>query len=401
MITIETHNDLIRLRFRHQKKYYSLRLGRATAESVVNAQFIVRMIEIDILNDSFDETLERYRQEKKTKSKGPISPGKDQRPISLLFKIWTKDIRNKDINTSSNYYWMNKLIEGWGNYEVMNTPGLLSKQNWGPSTYNNRLSYFNQFYKWLVSIKRIESNPLEFVNRRKMVTETIDRRKPLSLETISKFLEAVKNDTYLAPNSNWTHSHYYPFLFFCFCTGVRNAEAVGLQVKHIDYENSRIRIESVLARGLTSTNANARVRKETKNGKNRSLPLDGNLIGIFDMLNVRGRALQDLVFKSPQGKAIDDRMLLRRIIRPIAQKLEIPDFDLYAARHSFGSRAIQQNLSKLDVAALMGDRVDTVLRNYVDPIEKPANLPSFGVNFGPKSGDSGREDEKRFDDQCH
>ena len=52
--------------------------------------------------------------------------------------------------------------------------------------------------------------------------------------------------------------------------------------------------------------------------------------------------------------------------------LGIADRDLYAARHSFGTGAVQQGMVLTDVAYLMGhSTVDTTIRNYVS-VSRPA-----------------------------
>ena len=65
---------------------------------------------------------------------------------------------------------------------------------------------------------------------------------------------------------------------------MRNAEAVGLRVGSVDLNLRRIVIKEVLARTVKGTNAQARVRKETKNGKERFLPLTDDLMAVLRTL---------------------------------------------------------------------------------------------------------------------
>ena len=93
---------------------------------------------------------------------------------------------------------------------------------------------------------------------------------------------------------------------------------------------------------------------------------------------MRGKQPNDFVFPSPKGKSIDDRMLQRRILKPVLKKLGLEDRDLYAARHSFGTRAVQQGMSLTDVAYLMGHTtVETAMRNYVSVTKPAVTLPSI------------------------
>jgi integrase len=63
-------------------------------------------------------------------------------------------------------------------------------------------------------------------------------------------------------------------------------------------------------------------------------------------------------------------------------KLGIGDRDLYVARHSFGTRAVQQGMPLTDVAYLMGHTtIETASRNYVD-VGKPAvSLPNISLKL--------------------
>jgi integrase len=200
---------------------------------------------------------------------------------------------------------------------------------------------------------------------------------PLEENEIIQLLDAVKNDTYCPPASNFKHSFYYPFLKFIFYTGVRNAEAIGLRVRHVDLSNKRVEISETFARTKKGSNHAARVQKGTKTENARWLPLSDDLVGLL-LKQVVNKKPDDFIFPSPRGLSIDDQMLQKRILKPVLKKLELEDRDLYAARHSFGTRAVQQGMALTDVAYLMGHTtIETAMRNYVS-VSKPAvNLPSI------------------------
>jgi integrase len=93
----------------------------------------------------------------------------------------------------------------------------LNGESWAITTHNRRLGYLTTFFTWLVS-------------------KRVPRRMPLEEGEILAFLEAIRNNTYCHPSSAVKHSYYYPFLAFIFYTGVRNAEAIGLRVRHVDFD---------------------------------------------------------------------------------------------------------------------------------------------------------------------
>lgn len=203
------------------------------------------------------------------------------------------------------------------------------------------------------------------------------RRKPLEENEIVTFLEAIKNDTHCPSSSRFKHSYYYAFLAFIFHTGVRNAEAIGLRVKHIDFENKQIEISETFARTVKGTNHAARIEKGTKMQNTRYLPLSNELSEILEV-QVQNKKPDDFVFTSQQGLSIDDRMLQRRIVKPVMKELGFGDRDLYAARHSFGTRAIQQGMVLTDLAYLMGhSTIETAMRNYVSVTRQAPVLPTI------------------------
>lgn len=81
------------------------------------------------------------------------------------------------------------------------------------------------------------------------------------------------------------------------------------------------------------------------------------------------------MFANENGNAIDDKMFLRRVFKPLQESLCIPYRVTYACRHTFATRAVRQGMKPHEVAYLMGDTVDTVLNNYFHNNTMPNSLP--------------------------
>jgi integrase len=165
-------------------------------------------------------------------------------------------------------------------------------------------------------------------------------------------------------------------LYFIFKTGVRNAEAVGLRVGSIDFKGKTITIKEALARTVNGTHAAARVRKETKNGKVRIIPMTEDLEELLLPQTIE-KGHDDLVFQSFSGESIDDRMFQRRVFSVVLKKLNIPHRVLYACRHTFGSRCIESGINPVMTAFLMGNNAETALRNYTHQMSIPKELPKI------------------------
>jgi integrase len=215
---------------------------------------------------------------------------------------------------------------------------------------------------------------LEDINPKKYKKAKQPKRKPFTEAEITSILNAFKNNTFSPKYSAFKHSHYYPFIYFIFKTGVRNAEVIGLRVGSLDLKNKQIQIKEVLARSLKGTSAILRVRKETKNGKERILPLTPDLIETLNQL-IEGKQADDLVFQSPTGLAIDDNNFQTRIFKKVLKELKIEERVLYACRHTFGSRCIDSGITPVMTAFLMGNNPETALRNYTHQINIPKDLP--------------------------
>lgn len=388
-ISIENFRGRIRLRWRYAGERYSLNLPYAyLPENLHHGTVKATEIKLDILKGCFDYTLEKYKPSPIVKPEAikPVevpATEKAQSPTFLHdlvthFNDWCANIRNVDIENSIDYLYTRKLLEKWVNVPIDQVAQKLNGENWAITTYNRRLGYLTTFFTWLISKRVIDLNPLEDVCRkREKKRKKNPRRIPLEESEILVFLEAIKNNTYCHFSSVTKHSYYYPFLAFMFYTGVRNAEAIGLRVKHIDLVNSQVEISEAFARTIKGTSHAARVQKGTKMENTRYLPLTDNLVILLEK-QIAGKHPDNFVFPSPRGLSIDDKMLQRRILKPVLKQLGFDNRDLYAARHSFGTRAVQQGMALTDVAYLMGhSTIETAVRNYVSVSRPAVTLPSI------------------------
>ena len=389
-ISVTDNLGRIRLRWRVNGKRYSLNLPFPyVPENLHHATVKVTEIKLDILKGSFDTTLEKYKPVETVVA--PVSPSTNEIPAErkelylsdLLQKFydWTAQIKNINIDHSIDYYGVSRVIRKYGRISLAAVAGKLSIEKWAVSTYNKRVNILSSFFTWAVDSRIIPSNPLIHVKkRREKVKKKNERRKPLTEDEIHQFLEAIRTDKFCHPSAPVKYSHYHPFLKFVFLTGVRNAEAIGLKVRKIDLGLSHIEISEALARTTRGTCNAARISKGTKTDNTRYIPLNDELRELLLPL-MQGKDVDSLVFLSPRGLSIDDRMLKRRVIKPVMMALGIGDRDLYAARHSFGTRAVRQNIAVTDVAYLMGhSTIETTIRNYVDVQKKAIVLPQMNCS---------------------
>jgi integrase len=367
-ISIENYRDRIRLRWRHQGKRYALSLSAYNQLNLLQAKKTSLQIEQDIITGSFDSSLIKYS--------GKVNTTVKTTPKSIveLFEEWTVSYKQMDCEIHTNYNSCRNMMRKWGKITHDNILVKLNKETFCNGTYNRRLTILKSFADWLITKSYWKQNPFQLVQRKKVKHVKPAKRDPFTEIEISQILHAIKNDLFCSYASRYKHSHYYSFLYFMFKTGVRNAEAIGLRVNCINTTDNTITIKEVMARSLKNTCSINRVRKETKNGKIRHLPLTPDLYEILSPL-IQNKQPDDLVFISPRGKAIDDHNFQNRVFKVVLKNLNIQERTLYACRHTFGSRCIDQGITPVMTAFLMGNNPETALKRYTHQVSLPNQLP--------------------------
>ena len=357
----------LRLRWRYAGIRYSINLSSFNKINLLEAKRVALSIEQDMVTDNFDYSLIRYNGKRiDTCSKG--------KTFVQLFEIWVKNYKQMDCELHTNYNALRNMLMKWGNVEPSNIVKKLNAEKFCGATYNRRLTMLKLFGTWLVANQVWKTNPLITVSRKKQKKSLQPKRKPFSLDEIQSVLKAFQENTFCSKSSAYKHSYYYPFMYFLFKTGVRNAEAIGLRCGSLDFKKNVIKIHEVLARSLSGTSSVKRILKETKNGKIRYLPLTKDLKHVLEPL-IKNRNPEELVFKSPNGLSIDDHNFQNRIFKKVLLSLGIDERVLYACRHTFGSRCIDEGVSPVMTAFLMGNNPETTLRNYTHQLNIPDNLP--------------------------
>jgi integrase len=371
-VSISNYRERIRLRWRYQGKRYSLSLSAYTKVNLNAVKKVVLQIELDMANGQFDDSLVKYGGKVVKAVEEPKKP----QTIVACFEKWVKDYKQLDCDKNSDYFHLRGTLRKWGEIDPSEMLARLNTEKYSPKTYNERLSMLKGFSLWMVKQGHWTINPFDGVSRRKVKKTVKPDRTPFNEMEIRQILDAVKHDTFCPASSRYNHSHYYSFLYFIFKTGVRNAEAVGLRVDSIDFKGKTIIVKEALARTVNGTHAAARVRKETKNGKVRTIPMTEDLEELLLPQTIE-KGHDDLVFQSFSGEAIDDRMFQRRVFSVVLKKLNIPHRVLYACRHTFGSRCIQSGINPVMTAFLMGNNAETALRNYTHQLSIPKELPKI------------------------
>ena len=365
---IEHFRNKIRLRWRFGGQRYSITVGPNSKETLNEAQVILREINRDIKRGKFDTTLSRYKKTGQNDEdvKTSVSQARDH------YKNWLTTFGNSipiNVITTGN------MLYKWGPIQLSEIPDKMSAQKLAPVTFNMRLNILRRFCKWLQKKEIVVTDPLSGMENRRGGTKRSQRR-PFDDDEIKAVLDAFRNNTFSKSNT-WPHNHYYPFLRFMTLTGVRNAEAIGLQISRVNLNKGVITIDQAFARTIKGDNAKARILKGTKTSSIRYLPLTDELREVLTPL-CAGRKPNEFVFTSHTGNPINDRMFQQRFFKPVLKELGIEERDLYALRHTFGTIAIEQGFTPLEAGYLMGhNNPKTILEKYAHLRSVPTKLPKI------------------------
>jgi integrase len=208
---------------------------------------------------------------------------------------------------------------------------------------------FRQAKKWGVW-KQDNPAQLATVGRKRMVRE----KRKLPMEDTRRLLLALPDDVRLI------------IMAALFCT-LRISEVLGLQWRHIDFENGKITVRQRYYRG------NLDVPKSQK--AVRDVPM-GELSRFLAERNPGPESADDFVFtvKTSRGVSRDDRDILQHFLRPTAEKLDLyyPGFGF----HSFRREAVTALANEIGVPQTMKaaghSKADMTLLYTLDDFEKQA-----------------------------
>jgi integrase len=272
--------------------------------------------------------------------------------------------RDEDINY---YKGVRDMAKKWGKVQAFQIPTLLNNQNYEYETYQNRRTMISGMFTYLVDNGHIATHPFKYVPARTKPEVKPVHRQRISDALMYDVLQAIKDDTYQSKYSHRVkHSYYYPVILFLATIGTRPAEAIGLQVKKVNFDNNTVVIDQALAR-VTGTYAAGREMKETKTGNKRTITIESpELLAILKEL-CEGKEPNDYVFQSINGLSIDEASL-RRVLTAVLEALKIDHKVLYFLRHCVISRCLQQGMDILEVIKLVGHKDKQMVLNVYGEI---------------------------------
>lgn len=272
-VGIENFQGRLRLRLPRQlyggkQKYLTLGLDD-TPENRKEAEKRSRTIELDILSDNFDPTLNKYRSKSYLTLVEPVNT----KPAVSLDDIWQQfcEVKKSVVAPGS---WKNGYPIVTRHLARCPVPKTIDNAdaiydwavaNLTPDTARRLIMFLTSCCDWAMRHKLIDSNPFEGMDSIKVVKQSNEDRdvNPFTKEERDAIINAFSQNRY--------YKHYAPFVKFLFYTGCRPSEAIALQWKHIG--KSKVLFEQSV---VDSVNGLV-LKKGLKTQKRREFPLGTQL----------------------------------------------------------------------------------------------------------------------------
>ena len=241
---------------------------------------------------------------------------------------------NNDLKKFKNFI-KNKTINNIDENSIKDYLKYLNKQNNDTKTISHNISTLRSFYKFLLIEKKINKNPMEYIELPKTKKSL---PKTLSIEEIDKLLDINLTDSFSFRNK--------AMLELMYSSGLRVSELINVKIHDIDTSNCIIRIMG-------------------KGSKERIVPLGDYAIRYIELYlkeyreKLIKKELNDYLFLNNHGTKMT-RQGFFKILKALAKEKNIKtEFSPHTLRHSFAThllnggadlRSIQEMLGHSDIS---------------------------------------------------
>lgn len=187
--------------------------------------------------------------------------------------------------------------------------------------------------------------------------------------------EAIIAAYHNRPQTKYEDTDYLAyFVEFLFLTGVRHGEARALNWGDISSDGTQITI----ARSYSKiANTYGYTMKSTKNGKERTFPLNHRTQRLLETIKPANVSSNDPIFVATNGNRVKGELLWRTwlgygevssIILSLIEEGKVTQYlKPYATRHTFITHQLKnKNVDPKTLAYWVGDEVETIMKYYSD-----------------------------------
>jgi integrase len=235
-----------------------------------------------------------------------------------------------------------------------------------PNASKRLIVQLNACCKWGIKSGLITENPF-----RDMASEVkLPKNQRNGENEITPFTKEER-DLIIKTFSEHKHYGYYTaYVQFCFFTGCRPSEAIGLQWKHIDISNGIIKFRQVVVFG---EGYQPTLKIGLKTQEKRDFPINNQLRTMLTNHKSDNAKADDFVFTAKEGGFIRVNNFANIAWRKILTSTGLEYRKPYQTRHTFIKLCLDAHIEVKDLAKWVGTSPDTIYRHYA------ANLRNLEV----------------------
>ncbi|WP_013320427.1 tyrosine-type recombinase/integrase [Gloeothece verrucosa] len=374
-VSLESFRDRLRVRFSFNGKQYTIGLGVSdTLENRKLAQAKVKELQSDLVLQRFNpENLSKYKLRKDLNVVRP--PEKKE---LTLTELWNKYVSYKSCTVKAKT--LNEYKTTVGSHinkmPVQDISKALDVRKYllahtTDSMTKRILIHINACVKWGIKNKLVEldKSPYEGMAtelRHNWEDNSIpDAFSDQELEAIfdafanhKGVLKAGTTDVY----RGYAYNFYLPFVKFLAYTGCRPSEAIGLTWGQIDDKLQTITFD----RSIVHIKGEAVENEKSKNNRSRKFRCDDKLTNLLKSIKNLKVSPNELVFKSPTGKAINYNNFSNRAWNKVVDPLLGRETTPYQLRDTFITKQISNGISAAVVAKWVDNSVRIIEERYLD-----------------------------------
>jgi integrase len=365
-VSIESRKGRLRLHlpkvlYDGKNKYLSLGLS----DIPINRKFAEQtasQIKFDISTGGFDPTLEKYRNKEYLKGEKTLSE-LWSKYVAFKSKQWSPSTQVIQITTVSND--IQKLPTQDLNDAAKIRDYIVERKTVDGA--RRLLTQLNACCKWAHK-SRLIGTPSPFeefaLEIQKPTGDGDEDWTPFTREQRDAIIQAFRNDSFSRYKGK--HSQYAPYVEFCFLTGCRSSEAIGLRWK--DVEENVIRFQ----RSVIYCNGIGPVEKEgLKTQRKRKFPINNQLRNFLNLLQPEtyNSSCSNLVFPV-NGTYINQKVFRAGVWKSVLTGLRIDYRKPYEMRHTYITLQLAAGASKDHIAAWCGTSTQMIDRHYAGDLSQ-------------------------------
>ena len=332
--------------FGGQQKIITLGLSD-TPPNRRSAEIQAREIELDIKNGNFDYLLKRYKSKRYSHTLAQLYETymlarQDQvRPSTwkATYKPTLKRIQR------SPFAQMPATLNLGQAYQIYDW----AIASWAVNCAYNLMMQINACFNWAIERGLISLDKSPFEGFAGKVRKAHKKQK----SPINPFTAAERDAIIQAFQEHERYGHFCNYVRFCFFTGCRPSEAIGLEWDDIAPDFSWIRFHQAVVMGIRC--------EGLKTQDSRIFPCNDQLKKI--LADTRQKSESQSVFSTKAGELLSLNSF-NRFWKKIIDSLPIAYRSPYHTRHTFITLCLERGLDAKDVARLVGNSAEIIYKHY-------------------------------------